>query len=918
MPRRERPLERTEDELSRFAADLRALRAQVGTPSYRELGRRAHYSSSTLSDAAGGRKLPTLPVTLAYVRACGGDVEVWARRWRELAAELPDGTEPDAGSPYAGLAAFQTADADRFFGRDRLVEDLLDRLSRRPLVAVFGPSGAGKSSLLRAGLIPRLTGEHVVFTPGAHPLKTYEEHVAGHPPADLVVVVDQFEECFTLCADPAERDAFLSALVRSATGRTRVVLGVRADFYEHCAFHEKLAEAVTDAQVLLGPMHADELREAIVRPAAAVGCVVDTALVTRLVAETAGQPAALPLLSHALLETWRRRSGMRLTLEGYERTGGIEHALARTAEETYESLTGAQQETVRHLCRRLATAEIGAPAVKRRVARDELGDDATEVLDQLAAARLVSLDRDSVELAHEALLRHWPRLRDWLAEDSEGLQLHRRLTRAAVDWVAFDRDPGILYRGARLDDALAWRAENDATLNAVEREFLDAATELRDQERTLDRRRASRRRLVTTVLVALVVLAAAATAYGVSARQQAAEQAALATSQRMVSQGRGFLITDSTEAARLALAAYRIAPTDDARDLVLSAAAGSDRTDFAGAVGTVGDVTLSTDGRLIAFGGAKAVQLWDLPHYRKLATIPGALGTLTLSEDGRWLTVSRPQRTVELYDLDDPTAPALAATFPAAETARIDPTGTVLATRAPGQPTRLLSIDHGVAPPRVRGPAPDGIRQLQRLGPNGVHRPARGPDGLDPRVGVRHDGRPPPHEVDGNRYRGLRFGPRLDGHFGHLRRRAASLVGHDEPPRTPRAAATPVAPERLPAGGVRRGGPHAGGDGPQRDDPGDRRERPAKPAVGGVVGGAHGPDQGDDVPAGPPVVERGVGRDGAALGVELRGGVVPRAPMTARRTWPARSRCSAKPPPAPCRRGSTRGTRTSPASGSAT
>lgn len=698
MPRRERPLERTEDELSRFAADLRALRAQVGTPSYRELGRRAHYSSSTLSDAAGGRKLPTLPVTLAYVRACGGDVEVWARRWRELAAELPDGTEPDAGSPYAGLAAFQTADADRFFGRDRLVEDLLDRLSRRPLVAVFGPSGAGKSSLLRAGLIPRLTGEHVVFTPGAHPLKTYEEHVAGHPPADLVVVVDQFEECFTLCADPAERDAFLSALVRSATGRTRVVLGVRADFYEHCAFHEKLAEAVTDAQVLLGPMHADELREAIVRPAAAVGCVVDTALVTRLVAETAGQPAALPLLSHALLETWRRRSGMRLTLEGYERTGGIEHALARTAEETYESLTGAQQETVRHLCRRLATAEIGAPAVKRRVARDELGDDATEVLDQLAAARLVSLDRDSVELAHEALLRHWPRLRDWLAEDSEGLQLHRRLTRAAVDWVAFDRDPGILYRGARLDDALAWRAENDATLNAVEREFLDAATELRDQERTLDRRRASRRRLVTTVLVALVVLAAAATAYGVSARQQAAEQAALATSQRMVSQGRGFLITDSTEAARLALAAYRIAPTDDARDLVLSAAAGSDRTDFAGAVGTVGDVTLSTDGRLIAFGGAKAVQLWDLPHYRKLATIPGALGTLTLSEDGRWLTVSRPQRTVELYDLDDPTAPALAATFPAAETARIDPTGTVLATRAPGQPTRLLSIDHGVAP----------------------------------------------------------------------------------------------------------------------------------------------------------------------------------------------------------------------------
>ncbi|WP_410632169.1 helix-turn-helix domain-containing protein [Amycolatopsis sp. cmx-4-83] len=716
MPRRERPLEPTEDGLARFAAELRALRVQAGTPTYRELARRAHYSSTTLSDAAGGRRLPTLPVTVGYVRACGGDVEAWERRWHETAAELaPEDPEtaPGEQSPYVGLAAFQTGDADRFFGRDRLVDDLLDRLSRRPLVAVFGSSGAGKSSLLRAGLIPRLTGEHVLFTPGAHPLREYAAQPAGR---DRVVVVDQFEECFTLCTDPAERAEFLSELVGSAVDGTRVVLGIRADFYEHCAFHEGLADALTDAQILIGPMRPDELREAIVRPAAAAGCTVDTALVTRLVAEATSQPAVLPLLSHALRETWRRRSGIRLTLEGYERTGGIEHALARTAEATYESLTPAQRETLRHLCRRLVASEIGSPVVKRRVVRDELGDEPAvrEVLDRLAAARLVSLDRDSVELTHEALLRHWPRLQDWLAEDREGLQVHRRLARAAGEWETFDRDPGALYRGARLDAALTWRAGNETSLNGVERAFLAAATALRDGERNAERHRANRRRLLTTIVAILVVLIAAITAYGVSARHQAAEQAALATSQRMVSQGRGFLVTDSAEAARLALAAYRIAPTDEARDLVLSAAAAGDRIDFST---TIRDATLSRDGRLLAFTTAAAVQVWDVPHYRRLATIPGDLGpppAIGFSPDGRWLTVSRPRNVVELFDVANPAAPV--ATFPDAESARIDPTGRVLALRADGHPTRLLAIDHVDAP-----------RQLAELPP--TRSVTFGPDG---------------------------------------------------------------------------------------------------------------------------------------------------------------------------------------------
>lgn len=748
MPRRERPLDHDGTGLAHFAAGLRELRAKADSPTYRELGQRAHYSASTLSDAAGGRKLPTLPVTLGYVRACGGDVEAWTQRWRDAAARMPQraedaGSDGDERSPYVGLAAFQPHDADRFFGRERLVQDLLDRLAGRRLMAVFGPSGTGKSSLLRAGLIPRLTTEHVLFTPGAHPLCEYASQLAeflgASPPqlladlranpsatvdramqnttAEFVIVIDQFEECFTVCTEPAERDAFLTALIHLAAhtdGRARVVLGVRADFYQHCAYHPELADALTDAHILVGPMHPDELRDAIVRPAAAAECAVDTALVARLVADAAGQPAALPLLSHALLETWRRRSGMRLTLDGYERTGGIEHALARTAEATYNSLTSAQQETLRHVCRRLVAYDTGPEVTKRRVPRGELGDSTatTEVLDRLSAARLLSLDRDSVDLAHEALLRHWPRLRDWLAEDREGLQIHRRLTRTADEWHNFDRDPAILYRGARLDNALAWRGENTAALNTTESAFLDAATALRAEEKHLERRRLRHRRRLVTLLATMVLLIAAATSYGLYTRHIAAQQLQLATSQRMVGEGRGFLTTDAAEAGRLGLAAYLLAPTDEARDLILSAAAMPDRIRFPDTINRMRDVALSSDGHLVALAEATAVQLWDLDLYHKLATIPGDVTeqpAISISSSGRWLTVSRPYGVVDLFDLKDPKDPLRVASVPALA-ASVDPAGTVLAVWGYGQATRLLAIDHGALREIAQLPETDGLK----------------------------------------------------------------------------------------------------------------------------------------------------------------------------------------------------------------
>jgi transcriptional regulator with XRE-family HTH domain/KaiC/GvpD/RAD55 family RecA-like ATPase len=588
--------------LLRFAADLRRLRQESGNPTYRQLAERVHYSVATLSTAANGQKLPSLAVTMAYVRACAGDQDKWERRWHELAAELatedgaaeaatngadraPNGAAAVAAprAPYVGLAAFQCADADWFFGRERLVDELVARLARRRFVAVFGASGAGKSSLLRAGLLPRLrartdaetaekdteTAEKnaqqttaatqaetlaatkaeaqaatngqredgrrhrriLVFTPGARPLeecaiqlaaltggtpgpvhaelvadrrglhRMVRQALADRPDAsELVLVVDQFEEVFTLCRDRAERARFIDALITAALtdgSRCRVVLGVRADFYLHCTEHAELVEALTDAQIAVGPMTTDELRRAIVQPAARVECAVEGALLADLIAHANGRVGVLPLLSHALLETWRRRRGNTLTLAGFQAAGGIEGALARSAEAVYTSLRPAQQRLAKDLFVRLTALGEGTEDTKRRISRAELDADDPDtavVIDRLAGERLLTVDRDSIEITHEALIRRWPRLRDWLTEDREGIRVHRQLTEAARAWESLDRDPGALYRGTRLERAeelFGTRLEND-DLTPRERTFLTASLAARAAERDTETRTARR------------------------------------------------------------------------------------------------------------------------------------------------------------------------------------------------------------------------------------------------------------------------------------------------------------------------------------------------------------------------------------------------------------------------------------------
>ncbi|MCE6994596.1 hypothetical protein LZG04_07205 [Saccharothrix sp. S26] len=681
MARREGPLRADDRDLGEFAADLRALRERAGSPTYRRLAHDAHYSAAALSEAANGRRLPSLAVTLAYVRACGGDVVAWEARWRELAERAADAnprTPPkDTDAPYTGLAAFQVRDADRFFGRDRVVRELVGLVARRRFVGVFGASGSGKSSVLRAGLVATWGRPSIVLTPGPRPVEELAVRAAActgrdaaaltaefttHPENlhlrvrqalvgrddDLLIVVDQFEEVFTLCREPAERAAFITALTTacaSPTSRTRVVLGVRADFLGHCGQYPELVEALRGGHVLVGPMSADELREAIVSPAVAVGCKVETALVTRLVADAAGQPGVLPLVSHALLETWRRRRGVALTLAGYEEVGGVEHSIARSAEQVYTAMSPAGRLVAKQVFLRLIAVGEGTEDTKRRVSRAEVdhpGSDAHEVLAALARARLVVLDRDSVELAHEALIRNWPRLRDWIAEDRAGLRVQRMLTEAAHTWESLDRDPGALYRGTRLALVREWvDGTRGPRLTPGEIRFLEASIAADDAVRAIEHRRTRRLRQLVSVMAVLLLLAGGAIVHAFRAERSATEQRNIALAHKVITQAAALRDTDPALSLQLTLAAHRLAPLPQTRDALYGAFA----EPYATRIGSVRTMAVSAAGSLLAVADDTTVQdvrLVDIADPRG----PEHLGPLTgltdpevlvFSDDGAWL-----------------------------------------------------------------------------------------------------------------------------------------------------------------------------------------------------------------------------------------------------------------------------------------
>ena len=667
--------------------------------------------------------------------------------------------------PFKGLAAFGPEDAEYFFGRERLVAELVARLVGAPLLAIVGASGTGKSSVLRAGLLPALENgilpgsgqwERVLVRPGERPQRELDRAIAeigGR--GRLLLAVDQFEEVFTACDDERERTEFIGRLVHTAKdplGRSVVVLTIRADHYERCAAYPELSELLAANHVLVTPMRRDELRDVVERPALRVGLRVEPELADALVADVEGEPGALPVLSAALLELWRHRDGRRLRHAAYERTGGVRGAVARLAEEAYGQLSPARQAVARGTLVRLATEGAGGTVERRRVPLTELdterSDDVGHVIALFTDQRLLTVSAGSVEVAHEALLREWPRLRGWIHEDRESIRIHRGVTAAAEEWRRLDRDDGALFRGTHLSEAREWRAARRPALNALERDFLDAGQARWQGERTARRRRI---RLAFASLFAALAVITAVAIVALYQGREADRQRDTAASRELAASATTFLDADPGLSLALALRALDRRDTEQAENVVRQATLASRaRAAWRAHDDLVHSVEPSADGRQVVTAGRDgAVRIWSLADGRRLFGVdahPGrwALGA-SLSPDGDRVASTGDDGVVAVWDVASGRKRVLLRLRrDYATTVDFSPDGRRVVVGVLDGTVRVLDAAGGARAQVLRGH--DGPAWAARFSPDGSHAVSAGDDRTarvwDLGTGARHH--PPP------------------------------------------------------------------------------------------------------------------------------------------------------------------------------
>ncbi|MGW3991229.1 nSTAND1 domain-containing NTPase [Streptomyces sp. NPDC004830] len=767
-----------------FPAQLRRLRQARGL-SLTDLARQTHYSKGYLSKIETGTKRATLDVARLCDQVLGADGELLRlvqERPPSGGEDAPEAAmgeqQSDEPCPYRGLSAFTPQDAEWFFGRERataaLVERVFERVGNGPLLLV-APSGAGKSSLLNAGLVPALRRGAfpmpgadrwpvVTFTPTSRPLEELLERTAKAvggdlgvtveearrhpgavpdavramteappgapaggrrpPPCRPVLIVDQFEELFTLCTDADERRSFVRVLRALAAswpdagghGSAVVVLGMRADFTGSCLELPELAAVFTDALYVLPPMSLAELRESITRPARLAGLTLQPGLVPLLLRDAGlldgpggsspdtagGHPGAhetpsgaLPLVSHALLATWQRREGSALTVAGYERAGGIRGAIARTAENVFTRLYPAEQKTIRRVLSRLVYVADGAGATRRRMGRAALmeqladADGAPAALDAFVRARLITMDSDTVEITHEALLHAWPRLRDWIHTDLAGLLLHQQLAHAAAEWEREGRDPSVLYRGTRLNTVRSWAEELDgwSRLSPGEESFLGASLAEQEVLERQSRRQVRLRQSMLATLAVLLGLALTAGAFAYQQRESALDQEAVARSQALAVRSASLAGGQPEASMLLAGEAYRTHATTEARGALLSTQSQPFSGRLGGHRGAVNAVAFAPGNRTLATASSDGTVTLRRVHDRRTTAtfaVHGPVRSIAFSPDGRLLAATSARGPVSLWDVAGARRTAvLGEGTSGARTLAFDPRGARLAVATP-------------------------------------------------------------------------------------------------------------------------------------------------------------------------------------------------------------------------------------------
>jgi DNA-binding SARP family transcriptional activator/WD40 repeat protein len=712
----------------------------IGTPAVRT--RDDLIAFIALVREAMGERLPVdVANALRTAEADGGGDDV-AQSFAGLIAAIDTNTEQAAASPsavrnpYKGLRPFKEADANDFFGRETFVRGLLERLTANGgssrFTAVVGPSGSGKSSVVRAGLVSAIRAGKVDGSagwlvtdmhPGHHPLEELDAalmRIAVHPPAgllarlesgprglleaaqmivpedaQLLLVVDQFEELFTLTENEDERALMLESL-RVATAdpasNLRVVATLRADFYDRPLRYPRIGPLLGSTTEILSPLTPEELERAIVRPAERSGLRVDSALVPQIAADVAEQPGALPLVQYALTELYERREDGHLTLEAYRAIGGVGGALASSADHLYATRHEAGREAVRQLFLRLVTLGEGAADTRRRVPLSEFSSIEVDpsameaAIDTYGRHRLLTFDRDpatrepTVEIAHEALLDAWERLRGWVDEAREDVRMRGRLSEAATEWGRGDRDSSFLLTGSRLDGFEAWGAETTLAMGAGERGFLTASIAQRDadrkaeaerhaRERRLERRSINRLRGLVAVLVIAAIVAASLMVAAKRDRDRADRESRISAARELAAAAAANLDTHRELALLIALEAIRNyvdGPIPPPVEEILRRAAPAVSIDTMSILGTgIGSFESTPDGtNMVLIGGDGSVGVWDLVTGARRFALRSPDGicdfriacpdvfTVQLSDDGSLLAAGDGTGVAHVWDLE--------------------------------------------------------------------------------------------------------------------------------------------------------------------------------------------------------------------------------------------------------------------------